>query len=56
MDYLISLSTFVQAHSSESFALLFAISELLAYVPALEGNGMFQVIHKFLAARVKKNG
>ena len=56
MEFLSSFSSFVQAHSTESFALLFAISELLAYVPAIEGNGMFQVIHKFLAARVAKNG
>jgi hypothetical protein len=55
MEAVSNLFIFLQAHADQVFALLFFASELLAYIPAFEGNGVFQSIHKFLESRVKKN-
>lgn len=35
---------FFQAHAAEVFALLFAVSELLANVPQVEANSIFQLL------------
>lgn len=50
------LLLFCTNHSTEMFAFLFAVSELLAYVPSVEGNGLFQIVHLWLSSKVKKNG
>lgn len=47
--------SFLQAHYLEIAIALLAISELLAYIPAIKANSVFQLIVNFLSALVKKN-
>jgi hypothetical protein len=42
---------FLKVHSSEVFALLFALSELLANIPSVASNSVFQLIFSFLKAK-----
>jgi hypothetical protein len=42
---------FLQVHSAEVFALLFALSELLANIPSVAHNSVFQLIFSFLKAK-----
>lgn len=51
-----SILPFLNAHSTEIFALLFSVSEILAYIPSVKGSGIFQVVHLYLASRIRKNG
>lgn len=39
---------FIIAHKAEAFGLLFAFSELLAAIPAVKANSVFQLAVSFL--------
>lgn len=45
---------FVQAHPGEIFGLLFAISELMALIPGVESNGIFQLVYNFVKSKAGK--
>lgn len=49
-----SIFSFLNDHSAQVFAILWSISELLAYIPSIKGNGIFECIHLFLLS--KKEG
>lgn len=48
--------SFLQSHSAESFAVLFALSELLSFLPNVKANGLFQLVQFWIQSRSKKNG
>jgi len=47
--------SFLSSHAAEVFAILFACSELIAYIPSVQANGLFQLVHFWLQTRLKKN-
>ena len=53
MDSISLAIIFLQSHSAHILGFLFAVSELLAYIPSVKGNGIFQVIHELLKERMQ---
>lgn len=49
-----SLIAFSQAHSTELFAALWSISELLACIPQVRANGIFHLVQLLLQAKQEK--
>lgn len=50
------MMSFLSSHAAESFAVLFALSELMAYIPSVKANGLFQLVHFWLRSKMTKNG
>lgn len=53
MDSISLAVIFLQDHSAHILGFLFAVSELLAYIPSVKGNGVFQVVHELLKERLR---
>lgn len=51
MDQVMTLVAYVQAHQGMIFGILFGLSEILALVPGVQANSVFQAIFNFLKSK-----
>lgn len=51
MDQIMGIVSWISSHQAVLYGALFAVSEVLALVPGVSGNGVFDAVFKFLKAK-----